>query len=320
MSKLRCCSRVLGFMFCGAVSLWSQEAAEPPETVRFTFAPPDGTVYLQTVETTRRKQFEGLGSQTDETRSVAEVTVHAVESGYEIVSKTVSARSTRDGAPLPDPISDILKQAVIRYRVDHHGVVSSIEGFGGLVDRLVGQVPAEVAQALAAALGEEALVARATAEWNGRITDFAGTEAEVGKVFEAQVPFALPNGSEVVYDLRTWVSGLEPCEQSRCARIELRYDSDASALSDLLESTGKALSGLADGFELSASGSRIVGGGWRLMDPSTMLIYHEDLHRTISMEVEIPGYGKVPSRLEEERVYSFDYSSAKDTGGTVPER
>lgn len=320
MQKLRCCL----WMFCvgllGAASLWSQEAAEPPEVVRFTFAPPDGTTYTQTVETTRRKQFEGLGNQTDESQVVAEVRVHAVESGYEIVSKTLSGHSTRDGAPLPDPVSDLLKQVVIRQLVDSHGVIQRIEGFGGLFEQLATRVPAEMAQALSAALSEEALVARATAEWSGRITDFAGTEAEVGKVFEAEVPFTLPNGSEVVYDLRTWVSGLEPCGDTRCARIELRYDSDAAALTDLLESTGKALSGLLDGSGLSASGSRIVGGGWRLMDPSTMLIYHEELSRSISMEVEIPGYGKVPSLLEEERVYTYDYSPSEDAGNAVPDR
>lgn len=313
MLEKRTCLLLLCIGVFGPASLWGEEAPGQPERksekVQFTFAPPAGTAYVQAVESTRRKHFDGLGSQTDQMKSETEIAIEPTESGYEVVSKTLSVRTTRDGAPVEDPVASLMKEAVVRTFVDGSGVIQRIEGFGGLAEKVAERVPAEVAQALSAALSEDALVARETAEWSGRITDFAGAEVEVGEVFEVEVPFTLPNGSEIVYDLRTWVSGYEPCEAGRCVRIELRYDSDASNLEDYLESSGKALSGLVDGLSFSASGPRIVGGASRLMDPSTMLIYHETVSRSMTMEVEIPGYGKVPSRLDEEREHSFAYES-----------
>jgi hypothetical protein len=300
---------VLGLILVAAT--FGAQATGPTgaETISFRFAPPDGTHFVQSMVTTREKSFEGIGRQVDRLESETEISLRRSGEGYVMTAKPISLKMTTDGRPAPDPVSEMLRGVVLTYRIDRDGQIQGIDGYGGLVERARQSFPPQVAEALAPLLSEQALVARETAEWNGRIGDFAGNDFAIGDSVDAEVPFTLPNGDALVYLMRISFPRLEDCAAGSCVRVEQRYDSEADAVGKAVSETAADLASKtgADSLAATASGSRISGSASRLIDPRTMLIYGEVVTRTISMTMDVPGQGPVPTTLKEERSYSFAY-------------
>ncbi|HWM93254.1 MAG TPA: hypothetical protein VN493_21000 [Thermoanaerobaculia bacterium] len=138
--------------------------------------------------------------------------------------------------------------------------------------------------------------------WAGRISDFTGQSFELGSSWTAEVPFALPSGEEIQFYTRTEIAEKVRCGDKDCVRIRFRYDSDASAMGAKI---GQSVSEIAKGVggpEVQIKKMTFTGGGERLIDPATMLIYSETLERTMNME----GMGI----STEKREYTFDYQPA----------
>lgn len=297
-----------------------------PKTVTFTFAPPDGIEYVQTLVTTRERIFDGTERQIDRSESEVAIVIDRVEDGYRMTAKPTGHKMVRDGKPVTDPISQMLQRAVATYRIDEEGQVRSIEGFGGLLDGIKDSLPPDVLEALAPMINEDALVAREVAEWNGRIGDFAGAEVTIGETIEGETPFTLPNGESMTYLSTTTFPGFRDCPAGSCVVIEIEYDSNAEALealtvetvTDVVDAVGGIDGGESDDPTSTdgnstepASGeapaSSIQGTVRRLIDPETMLIYEETVTRTIRMTMDIPGAGATPVVMNEDRIYRFRY-------------
>lgn len=293
-----------------AASVLSAWAGAPknPDMISFRYAPPDGT-FIETITMRREKIFEGMSSQVDRRESKANITIRHSDDGYLVTAKPLSMEMTRDGKAVRDPLSELLKDVVVTYRIGRDGHIEEIDGYGDLLEKVRESFPKPVAESLAPILNEQALTSREIAEWNGRIGDFAGSEFQVGESISAEVPFTLPNGVSIVYFMETSFPGWEPCPAGSCARVVVQYDSDATALQQKLMGTLAKLTAGAESKPAppSVSGARIEGSGSRLIDPSTMLIYEESVSRTMRVTMEVPGRGPVPVTVKEERTYSFSY-------------
>lgn len=279
------------------------------ETVTFHFAPPDGTNYVQTLITVREKHLEGVTDQTDRSEAKTAVSIKRSGDEYLIAATPLSNTMTRDGKAVQDPISALLHGLSITHVIDANGQVKEIRGYETLAERMSKGLPPEIVKALAPLLNEKTMVARETAEWNGRIGEFAGKTITIGEPTDTEVPFRLPSGESLKYYMRTTVRGLEPCPAGMCARIEMTYNSDASQLG---KAVGKTIVNLAaaagkDLPDTKVTQSDVSGSASRLIDPKTMLLYGEKLARSVTMQMTVPGKGKVPTRMSETREYSFDY-------------
>lgn len=301
--------RAPALLACAALALG---AGGDAGRVSFRFAPPDGTECAQTLSVTRTQLFAGLGRQVDQWESVTKLAFERSDDGYTATATPVSLELRRDGRPVQDPLRELLQDIVIRYRIGADGRIRSVEGFEELREKVQAAFPPEVAATLAPLLSEEALVAREKAEWDARIGDFAGREFVLGEAIESELPFTLPNGKSLVYTTRTSVEALEPCAAGSCARVAVRYDSDAAGLAEWVGETAGAIRGAVAGSTSGSvapapgSGSRVSGSATRLIDPATMLIESETSARDIEMTLEVPGEGPVDATVSEERSYRFD--------------
>jgi len=286
--------------------------------VTFTFAPPDGLSYMVTVVNVRERTAVGTEPQTDRTESKTLHQVRKSDDGWIIVGRPESMTMSRGGQPVRDPVSDLLQEVVVTYEVGADGSLRSIEGFGGLIDKLRGQLPDTVLAQLEPMLGEQALVARETAEWNGRIGEFVGTTWTIGETVESRTKFDLPTGETLEYDVETVVSGREACPAGSCVRVETRFDTDATAMAELAaESVSKVADAVREASgqpaedaetKVTPGASQMKGTSSRLIDPGTMLIYAEAVTRRLRLTLST-GDGQITTiTIDEERDYSFDYA------------
>lgn len=284
--------------------------ATAPE-VTFRFNPPNGTTFVETVKTTRVKELGASAKQTDETLAKTRVTVKKTPDGYEIVGKPISYTMTRDGTPVNNPVLAALQEIVVIYEVDRQGQLRAIKGYDEAIKKIRASLPASVAASLSSLLSEEAMVNRAAAEWDGRISSFVGRRGRIGENGATTSQFDLPAGGAVTFYTATTLAEALKVGGRDCVRIRFAYNTDPAALQQTLGKTldelAKAI-GDAAGKVPTVSGVEIVGSGERVIDPATMLIYSESLTRTIKMRMESPGQEAVWTTMQEKREYSFTYA------------
>ena len=301
-------SRIAGIVAAAWIGLTTSPGAA--ETISFRFAPPDGTNYVQTLVTVRERDLEGMQKQVDRSEAQTAFSIKHDGAGYRIAATPMSLRLTRNDQVVQDPVSSLLQGMVVTYVIDRDGHLKELRGYETLAEKMQATLPPEIAKALAPLLNEKTLVARETAEYNGRIGDFAGKEFTVGESTDSEVLYGLPNGKSLKYYMRTTVKGLEACPPGRCARIEVSYNSDASALGKSVVDATAGLVKAAPGGDAAlptSVSSKVSGSASRLIDPNTMLLYGEKLSRSVSMLLDVPGKGEVPSHLSETREYTFSY-------------
>jgi hypothetical protein len=285
--------------------------AQPTEEFVFRFQPPDGTNVRQTYKSERLRTVEGHPAMIDEVEGVAEGKFRHVADGFEYSHKTISYTMRRNGAAYNDPISGLLSKFQITYVISKAGELTDIRGFGEVEKLVKTTMPAQMAAALAPILNEASLVAKEKADWNARYSDFANATFKIGDVIDVQVPQSLPNGETINYTIRTSFPGWEPCPAGICIRLNQIYESDATELAKLVEgvlgSVASAVSAPQIALKVEKEATRITGSLTRLVDPKTMLIYSEQMKRTISMRVQVPGQGMLPTVLKESRTYTLTY-------------
>ena len=298
------------------------EIATDVETqkVKFVFNPPDGISYIRMSKMTKVTDMGELGKRTDVTEFKTRVSIKKTSTGYSIVDTPISATMTRDGKEVDSPVLSVLQEVVITYELDTNGQLVSIKGFETLLEKMKQTLPPEVFQSLSTVLNEEAMSSKETAEWNGRIGNFIGREAKVGEVWTSTDEYALPTGEIITYYSATKFAELTTFDGHDCVHIIFSYDSNASALA---ESLGKTLSdiyediGIPSEVKPEISNVAISGGGERLIDPMTMLIYSETVTRTVKMPMEFPKIGKIIVTSDEKMEYNFDYHIQTPTPAVI---
>ncbi|MBN2088870.1 hypothetical protein JW964_04620, partial [candidate division KSB1 bacterium] len=158
-------------------------------------------------------------------------------------------------------------------------------------------------------LTEAALVQKEKSEWNALIGIFAGAAVNIGEVFTIEEQQPLPNGKSVPLYSAILIDSLLTYDNKECLRIAYTYHSNPENLASLVgitvqniyESLGKSAESIV------ISDIVIEGEGERLIDPQTMLIYHEKIKHTTQLQMEVPEMGLVPVIQREEREYEFNY-------------
>jgi hypothetical protein len=288
-------------------------AATPTESAfTFQFQPPDGVRVNLTSVLQRSRSTEGSTSLKEEAESRTSGVFKRTAQGFEYAPKIVSATMRRNGNLIGDPLTSLLAKLQPKFTLSSDGEALAITGFGEVSEQLKASVPPQAAAALAPIINEEALVGQQRAEWNARYADFAGGKFEIGQVLDVQAPQLLPNGETITYTIRTSFTRWETCPAGMCVRIDQIYESDGSALAQMMTNVvngvmAAASSPIAPISVAGQSAARISGSLTRLIDPKTMLIYSERLQRTISMQIESQGRTPEAVRLDETRTYSYSY-------------
>jgi hypothetical protein len=276
----------------------------------FRFNPPGGIAFVQTNKTTKVKEMGSSGKQTDEIESKTKIVMKRTPRGYSAIFTPISATMVRDGKKVDNPILAVLQKIIVTYEVDADGQLKTISGFDKLEKQIKEIFPPEEAASLASVISEQAMINKEKAEWNGRIGNFVGRTIKLGDVWTSTDDFALPTGGAVTFYSATKFANRVKCGARDCLHIQFSYNSDANALKDFV---GKMISDFSKAagdsqIKTGISGVEIVGGGERLIDPNTMLIYSETVTRTMKIPMEVPGQGRVITTMKEKREYTFDYS------------
>jgi len=275
----------------------------------FRFNPPDSVAFLRTVKNTKVQSMDSLESRTDVTEGTERIVITKTPDGYKVSSTALSSSMTRNGITVNDPIMSQFLNMTVTYDLDAEGQLLAVHGYDKVINKMKESLPPEAVKSLAAVLNEDALINKEAAEWNGRIGGFIGRTAKIGDVWTSTDEFPLPTGEAITsYSATKFVEDVK-CGSHDCISIQFWYNSDAGALQSLVGEMASDVADSAGAPQLAPeiSGASIIGEGERIIDPATMLIYSEKVSRTMKMQIEAPGRGKVMVTSQEVREMSFDY-------------
>jgi len=277
--------------------------------VTFTFAAEDGMSFIQKVTVTREKYMGSVEKQMDESISVTHITMKKTQDGWDLIARPGEFEMKRNGQLINHPVASLLSKITLTYKLDQEGYLYDIVGYEKVIEAFYQQIPPEMVESLKPLINVEMLKQKESAEYNGRIGDFIAETVSPGDQWEYPAPFTLPNGEEVEFYITTHFKEMEGCGRSDCIRIEQIYDSDSESLADLITDVTQSV---AENIEkdvptIAARNSSIRGKAVRLIDPSTMLIYEEEIERTMVFDMEVPEEGRVQMKVVEKRLYQYEY-------------
>jgi len=293
----------------------SADAATSP-TVEFRFQPVDGTRVVSVYRQQQRRETPGQPTVDAETTQQVESTIRRVDDHYEIAERILSVSAQRNGAPVDNPVLNLLAKVPYTAIVSAEGEMVEIQGMGEVSRLATTSLPPAMAAALAPVLNEATLTNLAKAEWNGRIAEFHGLSVQIGDVLDGEAEQALPTGGSLRYTIRTRFPRFEPCGPRQCVRVEQVYESDAAALAAMADEMTQRLASAAAGSAPAGTAApavstpapgaaRVSGTLTRLVDAETLQIYQERLDRTIVLPLNVPGHGQVTTTQREQRSYDM---------------
>ena len=284
----------------------------PDKEFKFAFNRKDGETYIQKLSISMERYISPTNIKMDDTLSETRVTCNKIADGWEILSQPVNRIIYQNGKEVKNPLLSMLSEFVITYKLNEDGEIKDVGGYEKVLEAIESQYPSDLDKGILSSLDINALKQREFAEWNRRIGDFLNKKFSIGDVWESETSSALQNGEELSYRVKTHFKELVQHKSRRCILIEQTYDSTGKGITDFISSIAKMdpieknnykYDKIKDG-KVSSS---IIGKVTRLIDPSTMNIYKEEAERTIHMEMDISGFGKIPIKIVETRSYDYEY-------------
>ncbi len=295
----------------GLLLLWASGAfAAGDQKITFCFRPPDGTVLVETVSTTKVVDMGASTKQTQTSETKGKVTFRRMGNGYTVSATLTSMKVTRGGKPITDPMLSGLLGRTVAYDVSDDGELQRVRGIAEVLKAIRKHLPPATPRTVRDMLSEDARIQRETTEWNGRIGGFAGASVTLGETWMTTDEYPLPSGESLTFYTATTFAASQKRAGHDCVRITFRYDTDATALAKLLGKTAEELQslGMLPGKPPKVAGAQLTGSGYRIIDPKTMLLYDEVIRRSVVMPMDIPGKGRVTITSDETREYTREYT------------
>jgi len=205
----------------------SNSISKETESLKFSFSPGEKISFTQKLTSIKNRDMGKKQNQIDETVSLTKISILKTKTGWDVLAEPVSISMKRNGEIVNNPIVNLLSSAIVTYKLDTTGNIIDVIGYEDFIDGISKQVPPQVFQQLAPVLNLEALKSKEIAEWSGRIGNYLGAVVKLGDTFSENIPYQLPDGSTIKYDIHTKIAALEPCagKEKQCIRIAQTYDS-----------------------------------------------------------------------------------------------
>jgi hypothetical protein len=271
----------------------------------FRFAPPDGTVYTETVATTQT--VERADGRSSGTTSELEIEWRTARTATGCTrTETLTGGSSQSAHQEMDrKVLEAMKGKSVTHLVDADGRLVEVAGTEALVEAIRKALPANVAAAAAKAFTRESVLASARAEWQARVGNYLGRSATPGSAWLATDSYLLPNGELVEHYTAIKVVSAETAAGRQCVRVEYRLGRDPEDFAGFL---GEGYSAAVAGKQALPGTVTVSGEGYRLLDPATLLCYGEEVSRAFgNVIMAVQGVGEMPITVRQKKSYRYEY-------------
>lgn len=271
-----------------------------------TFAPRAGQEITQRMTTHTLTRVVGEPGQRDVVQeSVTKLRYERTKTGWRVVATPVSVRQVRDGVEVADALGRAILGHEVVYQLGPKAEVEDVLGYEAIVQAMKDSLPESMRAAYAAALDPAAMKARDRHDFEARVSEWADLDVVDGDEVSHEDAYPLPTGT-LRFHARTRVGPIEARNGKTFVTIRTAWESDSTAVGDLLRRVADGITTAAGLDSLAVAGPRLTGWSERVVDAATLDTRSEHTTRVIHMQVSAPGRGEVNVVRTEERTYVFE--------------
>ncbi len=279
------------------------------EEFTFNYNPPDGLTYDLTEKTTKIKYVNGKKERTDKIELTTRVEIHKDGNGYVIEKNPVKLNSKRDGETFVNTLYAFLNQIPTRSLINSNGALTEVYGYENIVAKAKKKMPQRAVDAIRFTANPEAMSKKTKAEWNAKIAAFAGQTVKIGDAFTGSGIFPIPNGERLTFFSVVKIADTVRKNGEKLVKITYKNSSNPDSIAAFMNSTVEDIKSMFnfDANDDLTTNISLDGGGERLIDPDTMLIYSEKSERVVEIESEVIGEKSKTNKTVERKEYIYDY-------------
>jgi len=285
----------LTLIFC--ISLQVAQA----QSVTFRFGPPDGYKELQTTDSTIELYVDGQKRITDTNTSKTEIAYLKTDNGYKIINKLVGVDAKRNGNKVTSPVNDVLIGREVSFDLNSQGKIVEIEGYDTLLKEINKVVDPKMQAMFSKILEPELLKKKTITEWDGRIGDFIGKNVKEGEKWVSTSEYKLKNET-----LKYLITTVFTKVSAESVRIDFSYTTDKNNVAKIIKELNNDMVKNINISDFDSNSSSLTGSGYRILDPSTMLVKNEQISRSISAKVKTQDGVEHNTKRTETRDYKFE--------------
>jgi hypothetical protein len=189
------------------------------------------------------------------------------------------------GSDLLPGVSRQVAGTELRYEVMDDGDLVGVGGFDRL-QQVLRQAAAELDRAEEfEAVTPWRLRERERDDWNERVHALVGKAVVLGQAIDATSRIDLGHGRLLAHQVRLTPVEWRPCVTGRCVAVKVEYLADPEAVSRVVNAPAAGL--IPQLAELDPTvkirGVEVLGGGERVIDPATMLVFAENVTRKLHL-------------------------------------
>ena len=256
------------------------------ETARFRFAPPVGQELAVAGKAWRTVGVPGIATVDVTLDGSSRVRVKRLSAWkLEWLETIEKLRVESAGSDLLPGVSRQVAGTELRYEVMDDGDLVGVGGFDRL-QQVLRQAAAELDRAEEfEAVTPWRLRERERDDWNERVHALVGKAVVLGQAIDATSRIDLGHGRLLAHQVRLTPVEWRPCVTGRCVAVKVEYLADPEAVSRVVNSPAAGL--IPQLAELDPTvkirGVEVLGGGERVIDPATMLVFAENVTRKLHL-------------------------------------
>jgi len=246
-------------------------AAQP---VRLTFAPPDGTHYVEVFVQTTTTEYGGRVGRTEVMATTREVHFRTTPEGYIVAATPLETRRTRNGSPAGLGQAGRLVEAAVTYHISSQGGFLDVTGY----EAAIGQLAARGVR-----VNRDALANLARARWDADFGDLVGLAVSPEEIWRGAGRYRVKGRLALSYAIYTRITERRSAGPARVV-IASRFVPPRHGASP-------------DG--------RVQGRALRTVDPRTLLPYGSREEMRISLRTHIISPSPVTITERRETTYLY---------------
>ncbi len=262
--------------------------------------------YTEKMKLTVVRSADGVEGEKEINNLQNKVKIKRRWGGYKVLVTPLSHSITKGAQVVKSPITEILLKQRFTFKIGKDGEIKEALGFDKFYEDVKQIFPKELMNVYNNFFAPDTLIAKEKRQWNERITSYLGKKVKKGDRWAYESEYLVPRGKLNYYTI-VEIEDIEKKDKKTLVTIKYSYSSNAKDLGKLAKDVIDELP-IEEGKAIELSGAKLSGGGKRIIDANTMLIYYEELEKVISFELELPDGSSSKLSRSENKIYEFDHN------------
>lgn len=281
--------------------------AQSADEMAFTFAPGDGTRFVETHTIKITKDFARMGVIKEKIDMATQYLYRRSAAGWTVEKTLTKIAKTVDGREERELFYSLLLDRKVVLNVATNAELISVTGFEDIQDAIRKSFSEDQQKMVLPVFTPVMMTEKEKTEWEGQTGSFAGRKVKVGEKWEEVAEQKTPNGVVKMY-ISGGFASVSTNKDGILVTLQYSSTSDAGAFRDMLN---KGFSAMMGDESLNVGTIGYFEQGELTMELRTMLPRSRKVRRIMKFPFEVEGGEQILATRDEEHEFKYTIERPK---------